>query len=95
LVRSDAGYFPLPPSRLGYNRDDPFTVGRVIALPFMTVTIIEMTGDDRPAAVQFRFAAALDDPSLQWVYWESGDFYEFRPPAVGVAVTIPASGLPF
>jgi hypothetical protein len=54
-----------------------------------------MTGDDRPAAVQFRFAAALDDASLQWVCWESGGFYEFRPPAVGEAVTIPASGLPF
>jgi hypothetical protein len=95
LMRPDSGYFPLPPSRLGYNRDDPFTVGRVIALPSMTVTIMEMTGDDRPAAVQFRFAAALDDASLQWVYWESGGFYEFRPPAVGEAVIIPASGLPF
>jgi len=95
LVRPDSGFFSMPVSRLGYSREHPLTSGQTISLPSMRITIVEMTRDARPAAVLFEFNVPLEDASLQWICWESGRFREFRPPAVGGAVRLPASGLPF
>ncbi|HEV2972423.1 MAG TPA: hypothetical protein VGY55_20795 [Pirellulales bacterium] len=95
LVRPDSGFFSMPASRLGYSREHPPVPGQTFSLPSMRITIVEMTPDARPAAVLFQFNVPLEDASLQWVYWESGSFREFRPPRVGGAVRLPASGLPF
>jgi hypothetical protein len=95
LMRPDSGFFSTPPSRLGYSRGDPQSPDRSIVLPLMRITILEMTPDGRPAAVLFRFNVPLEDASLQWICWESRAFREFRPPAVGETVRLPASGLPF
>lgn len=95
LVLPDGGFLTLPPSRLGYSRDTPLLAGTTIVLPSMTITVVETTPDARPAAVQFEFNAPLEHPSLQWIYWDSGGFYEFPLPGNGETVVIPASGLPF
>jgi hypothetical protein len=95
LVRPDSGFFSTPMSGLGYSRRSPATQGQTISLPSMRITIVEMTTDARPAAVLFQFNVPLEDVSLQWVCWESGVWREFRPPAVGGVIRLPASGLPF
>jgi hypothetical protein len=95
MVRPDSGFFSTPASRLGYSRESPLMQGQTLSLPTMTITVVEMTPDARPAAVLFRFKAPLEDASLQWVCWESGHFREFQPPPVGSTVELPASDLPF
>jgi hypothetical protein len=95
LVRPHSGFFTTLGSSLGYSRESPLVQGQTLSLPSMRITIVEMTQDGRPAAVFFRFNVPLEDASLQWICWESGRFREFRPPAIGGTVLLPASGLPF
>jgi hypothetical protein len=102
VVRPERGFMCLPGSRLGCSRKQPFEVGQTIpamnqtlAPPWMEATILEMTEDHRPAAVQFRFAVPLENESLQWLCWDDWRFREFHPPAIGQSVWLEASGLPF
>jgi hypothetical protein len=61
----------------------------------MTVTITDVTDDDRPAVAAFRFAEPLSDPSLRWLQWKEGEYAAFKLPAVGDSVTLAASPLEF
>jgi hypothetical protein len=95
MVRPDWGYFATVASGLGYSREHPLRQGQTLAAPMMRITILEMTRDGRPAAALFQFHVPLEDPSLQWIYWQDGRFRQFQPPPIGRAVRVPASGLPF
>jgi hypothetical protein len=95
LVRPDNGFFSTTTSRLGYDPNHPPLPGQTLSLPSMKITILEMTPDARPAAVLFQFNVPLEDPSLQWISYQSFSFQEFHPAPIGTAVRLPASGLPF
>jgi hypothetical protein len=49
----------------------------------MTVEIMELTGDGRPAEAAFTFTVPLEDPSLRWLQYKNGSFVPFTPPAIG------------
>jgi hypothetical protein len=68
--------------------DEPFP-----AQPFLhdgiRIEILERTDDARPAAVSFRFPAALEDPRWRWVRWSKGvGFATFQPPLIGQSVRL-------
>ncbi len=90
-----SGYFTTPLSRLFYNTEHPLARGETIELSNVSITVLELTEDGRPAKVLFRFRVPLEDPSLKWVCWESGKFKKFQPPGIGESIELPASGLPF
>jgi phage baseplate assembly protein gpV len=59
----------------------------------MTVEILELTGDNRPAKAAFTFAVPLEDPSLRWMQYKDGSFISFTPPAIGESVVLQAEKL--
>ncbi len=104
VSRPDARTLVLRPSR-GYLRffEDtnvrarrvPFAAGDRVELADFTVVVREITGDARPAEVEFHFAVPLEDPSLRWLIWQAGAYRPFTPPAVGHTVTIAAEPFAF
>jgi hypothetical protein len=96
LLIPKSGYFSTQVSRLLslYCTEHPLKQGDTIELSQVSITITELTEDDRPAEVLFRFHVPLEDPSLKWIYWESGKFKQFQPPGIGESVELPALGLP-
>ncbi len=95
LVRPDGGFLSSAVSRLGYSGKYFNPSDEAVALPIMRCHVVETTTDGRPAKVLFHFNVPLEDASLQWLYWEDGEFRKFRPPAVGSTIRLPPSGLPF
>ena len=66
-------------------------VGTTVRLADVTVTVVALTADGRPAAAQFRFAAPLDSPALRWFQWRPGGYVAAAPPATGAPLTVPGS----
>ena len=54
----------------------------------MTVTVVELTGDGRPASVRFDFETSLDHPRFRWLFWQAGVFVPWTPPAIGEVTTL-------
>ncbi len=68
----------------------PWREGPYIDLEGIEVSILELTEDQRPAAVSFRFPKKLDDESYRWLVWNDGVFVEFELPGVGGHIIVPA-----
>jgi hypothetical protein len=54
----------------------------------LSVEILELNGDGRPAAAAFDFGRPLEDESLYWLAWQDTRFVPFRPPGVGERVNL-------
>ena len=93
VIRDSNGYLTWYFDRMFRNGDYPMAVGERVELTGMIVEIRELTDDNRPAEVLFRFSVPLEDPSLHWVQWKDGAFRPFIPPAVGETVVVPANKL--
>jgi hypothetical protein len=76
-------------------RDVPFAVGDHVELDGVTITIRAVTADARPAEVEYRFAVALEDPSLRWLVWQRGAYQPFTVPAIGTSLELPADAFAF
>jgi hypothetical protein len=73
----------------------PFAVGDRVDLDDLTVIVRAITDDGRPAEIEFRFATALEDPSLRWITWRDGAYRPFTVPPVGGVVTLPSDSFAF
>lgn len=54
----------------------------------VTIEILELTDDARPATVSFRFPFPLEDPHWRWIRWQKGAFVGFQPPSIGKSVRL-------
>jgi hypothetical protein len=77
-----------------FRGDRPMRVGQRIELTGAIVEVTVVTDDGRPAEAAFRFATALEDPSLRWLRWKNGVYAPFVLPAVGETLTLPAVTVP-
>jgi hypothetical protein len=93
VVRPEYGYYAMVFDVLFRDKQHPFSVGDRVELTGMTVEIMELTGDGRPAKAAFTFAVPLEDPSLQWLQYKDGSFVPFTPPAIGESVVLQAEKL--
>ena len=66
----------------------PLAVGETVTMEGVTVTVLALTTDQRPAAVAFRFSVPLEDDAMRWVVWQQGVFVPFMLPAVGESVRL-------
>ncbi|MCP4658470.1 MAG: hypothetical protein GY856_23910 [bacterium] len=89
-IRRRGGFLSGPMDELFRGASHPMSRGERVELTGMTVEIVELTRDRRPAEVIFRFAGALEDPSLLWLQWRDGGPVPFAPPPVGATLTLPA-----
>ncbi|UCG58532.1 MAG: hypothetical protein JSU70_03285 [Phycisphaerales bacterium] len=90
VVRPAYGYYAWVLDALFRDKLHPFAVGDRVELTGMTVEIMEMTPDGRPAEAAFRFSVPLEDPSLRWLQYEDRDFTPFTPPDIGESVILKA-----
>jgi hypothetical protein len=88
VVRPEYGFYAAVFDALFRDKQHPFSVGDRVELTGMTVEIMELTGDGRPAEAAFIFAVPLEDPSLQWMQYKDGSFVPFTPPAIGENVVL-------
>lgn len=93
VVQPEYGYYAWVLDALFRDKKHPFSIGDCVELTGMTVEIIELTDDDRPAKAAFKFAVPLEDPSLRWLQYKNGSFVPFIPPAVGESVILPPEKL--
>lgn len=73
-----------------FRDEEPFAPGERIELSDVDIDIVAVTDDGRPAMVDFRFAAPLEDSRYRWIYWKDGTFTRFDVAAVGQTVNLPA-----
>lgn len=68
----------------------PMQAGQRIVLPRMTVEVMRVDERGLPVEVAFDFSVPLEDPSLQWGYWDwrRRDYAVFPVPDVGKTVTL-------
>jgi len=89
-LRSGDGFFAGEARQLLRGPSRPFRQGDVIRLSDMTATVEEVTHDQRPGVVVFRFAEVLESPTWLWMRDNGGGFVAWTPPAVGKTVVLPA-----
>jgi hypothetical protein len=77
------------------SRRFPFQAGDRVELADVSITVLEVTDDGRPAEVAFAFAMPLEDVALRLVVWRDRAYQLFVPPPVGSSVTIPAQRFAF
>ncbi len=82
------GYLKLPLDRVFRSERRPLAAGEEIALVGMTARVLELTGDNRPAIVRFRFDRPLESPDFAWYCFKENRFEPFLLPAVGREVAI-------
>jgi hypothetical protein len=91
-VRQDGGLLVLPSETLFRDVEKhPFTVGQVIELEEMQLTMTEVTPDGRPLEFIARFARPLEDPTYVWLAWGRGRYVPYTPPPLGNGTTVPAA----
>lgn len=73
-VALDAGFVHDPLSLAFRGPSRPFALGEAAALPGLSIEVLELRPDGRPARVRFRFARSLDDPSVRLVAWGARGF---------------------
>lgn len=72
-------------------RQHPMTLSERVRLTGVTIEVIALTADGRPAEAAFRFDADLDDPALRWLLWGAAGhpgYAAFSPPPVGETVYV-------
>jgi len=93
VVQPEYGYYAWVLDALFRDKKHPFSIGDCVELTGMTVEIMELTGDDRPAKAAFTFTVHLEDPSLRWLQYKDGAFVPFTPPAIGQSMVLKAENL--
>jgi hypothetical protein len=88
-VQSERGWFASATDRLFRSR--PYALGDTVDLAAMTAHVASLTGDGRPARVDFSFPVDLDDPSLLFLSWGTRGFERVTPPPAHASLTVPAA----
>ena len=65
-------------------------VGTRLSRAGMQIEVVAVTGDGRPATVQFRFDEPLESERYLFYVWRSGELVPYRPGARGDSVRLPA-----
>lgn len=89
-VSPDGGFLAGELHQLMRSPSRRFRVGDAVALSDVRATVVGLTGDGRPSAVEFRFASPLESAGRRWVRGEGMGLVPWTPPAVGETVVVPA-----
>ena len=89
VVRPVGGYLTYPFDLLYRSRRKPLPVGHRVPLPNVTIEVLSLTPDARPAAIACRFSVPLEDASLRWIFWEKGRYRSWTPPPLRGSARLP------
>ena len=91
VVEPNGGFCGLPFDNVFRGRDYPMKEREQVLLTGMTVEILRVTSDGRPAKAAFHFAVPLEHRSLRWLRWDNGSYATFQLPAIGEEIEVPAA----
>ncbi len=86
ILRPNGGFLKSPWDRLARNERHPLFLGDRVELAGMSVEVLAVTDDGRPAEAMFRFDRSLEDNSLHWIAWGPRGYESFVPPVYGNSV---------
>ena len=92
-LTTETGYLTLA-DRIFRSELHPLRVGEQVHVARMTATIVVLTDDGRPRTVAFRFASPLEDSSLRWLCFQTGEYVPWSPPPVGEEVELETNWQP-
>ncbi len=89
-VTPAGGYMAMASEQLVRDPDNRFVIGQRVALAGVTVEVVALTDDGRPASTRWTFDRPLEDPSFVWLQWsdEPIGFAPYSPPALGTTMTV-------
>lgn len=88
-IRAAGGWNAHLFDRLWVSARREWTIGQRIDCGECEVVVVALTGDGRPAAIEARFEAELEDASLHWYRWNRTGFERWTPPAIGETIELP------
>ncbi len=91
-VSPAGGYLAMASEQLVRDPDNRFDLGQRVMLTGVTVEVVALTDDGRPASTRWTFDRPLEDPSLLWLQWSDHPigFAPYTPPPVGTTSTLAA-----
>ena len=92
-IRPGAGFLSSTSQMMLRSLNSPMHLGERIAMSDVVIEVSDVAPDGRPLEILVRFAARLEDPSLQWLKWEGHGYVPFRLPQVGETVILPAANM--
>jgi hypothetical protein len=95
LVRPEGGFIGGAFDNVFRGPAHPMVVGEQVRLTGMTVEILALTEDGRPAEARFTFGSRLEDPAFRWVCWANHAYVPFTLPPVGGSVDLTGSPIEF
>lgn len=89
-VTPAGGYMAMASEQLVRDPDNAFAIGQRVALAGVTVEVVALTDDGRPASTRWTFDRPLEDPGFVWLQWSDDPigFAPYVPPPVGVTTTV-------
>jgi hypothetical protein len=88
-VRPRSGFMANWPDRLYRSPENPMRKGERVELSDVTIEVIDLTTDGRPAEAELRFHEPLESDAYRWMRWQGARYEPFRPPGVGETVVFP------
>ena len=92
-IRPGAGFLSSTSQMMLRSLNRPILLGERIAMSDAVIEVSDVGPDGRPVEILVRFAARLEDPSLQWFQWGEHGYVPFRLPRVGETVVLPAANM--
>jgi hypothetical protein len=90
-VRLDGGFIPFVSEHMLRDPRRPFARGQEIRTSGVTLRIVDVTPDGRPAEIVASFDEPLDGAAYYWMAWSHARFVPYTPPPVGQAQTLAAT----
>jgi hypothetical protein len=88
-TESDTGFLAEPAAYFMRSKEETFLEGQLIKYPGLTIEVLSLLEDGRPASIRAIFDGPLESDNLKLIFCEGRDFHTLTPPALGESVTIP------
>jgi hypothetical protein len=88
-TESDTGFLAEPAAYFMRSKQDPFKKGQLIKYRGLTIEVLSLLEDGRPASIRAIFDRPMESENLKLIFCEGRDFHTLTPPALGESITIP------
>lgn len=92
-ISPEGGFLASSSQRMFRRVSRGFALGEQVQLHGLTLTIVRLLADGRPATVQARFDRDLNADTMRWLRWEHHRYVPLTLPAQGDSIEVPAVDL--
>ncbi len=88
-TESDTGFLAEPEAYFMRSKEELFAEGQLITYPGLTIEVLTLLEDGRPASIRAIFDGPLESDKLKLIFCKGRDFHTLISPPLGESVTIP------